>query len=317
MSKSGVSLLRRYSLCLGLAATLLLSACDSSAGVALSSAGGPFRILATTGMIGDIAARIAGSHATVECLMGPGVDPHLYKTSESDVRRLENADLILYNGLNLEGKMGEIFEALSRSRRVVAVSKDIPAAEFRTPPEFKGHHDPHIWFDVKLWSSVVGPIRRELSSLDPAHAADYVKNAEAVAQDLSSLDAWVESHVALIPADRRILVTAHDAFGYFGRRYQVEVVALQGISTAAEFSVHDVERLTQRIVERKVPAVFIESSVPRRNIEAVQKACEAKGHKVSIGGELFSDAMGAAGTPEGTYRGMVEHNVKLIVQALR
>ncbi len=317
MSKILVRRFSELSACLGLASTLFFSACDTPSGSASSAKTGPLKVLATTGMIGDMAGRIAGPHAAVESLMGPGVDPHLYKASESDVRRLEEAGLILYNGLNLEGKMGEIFENLSRSRRVIAVSKDIPDGELRTPPEFKGHHDPHIWFDVKLWSSAVNPITRELSSMDPEHAADYAKNAALVAADLASLDAWVEAQVAIIPAERRVLVTAHDAFGYFGRRYKIDVVALQGISTAAEFSVHDVERLTQVIVDRKVKAVFIESSVPRRNIEAVQKACEASGHKVVIGGELFSDAMGAAGTQEGTYRGMIEHNVKTIVEALK
>lgn len=295
-----------------------LPSCDGQRSTqALGSGGGRLRVLATVGMIGDIASRIAGSHAQVESLMGPGVDPHLYKPSFSDVRRIEEADLILYNGLNLEGKMGDVLEKSSRKRRVLAVSRDIPKSELRTPPEFQGHHDPHIWFDVQLWSRIVDPIAGELASLDPAHAQEFQRNAEALKADLATFDAEVARRIDTIPLEQRVLVTAHDAFGYFGRRYKIDVVGLQGISTSAEFTIRDVDRLVDVIVARKVKAVFVESSVPRRNIEAVQKACEARGHAVVIGGELFSDAMGAAGTPEGTYRGMIEHNVNAIVKALQ
>lgn len=249
--------------------------------------------------------------------MGPGVDPHLYKPSAGDAQKLDAADLIVYNGLNLEGKMGEVFEHLSRTKRTLAVTRGLPADRLRTPPEFQGHHDPHVWFDVDLWATTLASISATLGELDPAHASEYSANAAAYAAELGTLDAWVAREVASIPADRRVLVTAHDAFGYFGKRYSIDVVALQGISTAAELNIRDVERVVEAIVTRKVKAVFVESSVPRRNVEAIQKACEARGHKVSIGGELFSDAMGTSGTPEGTYRGMVEHNVRTIVGALK
>ena len=278
---------------------------------------GQIRVLATTGMIGDLAARIAGEHAKVTALMGPGVDPHLYKASEGDVRSLESADLILYNGLNLEGKMQDIFARLARSRAVLAVADAVPETKRRRPPEFQGHFDPHIWFDPSLWALIIGPIARELERLDPAHADDYRRNSQSLEKELLDLDKEVETRIAEIPAERRVLVTAHDAFGYFGGRYGMEVVGLQGISTVSEAGLQDVERLVDLIVSRKVKAIFVESSVSSRSIEAVRKACESRGHSVAIGGQLFSDAMGPAGTPEGTYTGMVRHNVKTIVEALR
>ena len=278
---------------------------------------GPIRVLATTGMIGDVANRIAGDHAKVTTLMGPGVDPHLYKASEGDVRSLESADLILYNGLNLEGKMQDIFARIARSRAVLAVADAVPESRRRKPPEFRGHFDPHVWFDVSLWALTIVPIARELERLDPAHAEDYRRNAQTLEKELLDLDVEVEKRIAEIPADHRVLVTAHDAFGYFGRRYGMEVVGLQGISTVTEAGLQDVERLVDLIVSRKIKAIFVESSVSPRSIEAVSKACGSRGHSVAIGGQLFSDAMGPAGTPEGTYPGMVRHNVKTIVEALR
>lgn len=304
----------------------LLGGCDpggvAGAGGQGSVPGGtgaskPLAVLATTGMIGDMASRVGGPHVRVEALMGPGVDPHLYKASEGDVRRLSGAQVIFYNGLNLEGKMGDIFAKLARSRRVVAVGDGVPKEKLRNAPGFEGHHDPHIWFDVSIWAFTVEPITRELSALDPAHAADFRRNADALLLDLKALDSWVEEQIRAIPVGQRVLVTAHDAFGYFGRRYAIDVVALQGISTVSEAAIRDVERVVDIIVSRSVKAIFVESSVPRKTVESVQKACQSKGRVVAIGGQLFSDAMGAAGTPEGTYRGMVEFNVKTIVEALQ
>jgi len=278
---------------------------------------GPLRVVTTIGMIGDGARAVAGPHAEVESLMQTGVDPHLYKASESDVRKLAEADLILYNGLHLEGKMGDVLVKMARSRPVVAVSEEIPEELLREPPEFLGQYDPHIWFDVSLWRRTLAPIARELAALDPEHAADFEAGAAAYGAELERLDAWVEARIAELPPERRLLVTAHDAFGYFGRRYGVEVVGLQGISTVAEAGLQDVERVVDLVVERRVPAIFIESSVPRRAIEAVQAAARDRGHQVAIGGELYSDAMGPAGTPEGTYLGMVRHNVDTMVNALK
>ena len=305
---------------MGLSAAIPMTGCGESSSASTEGGrrgDGPIRVLATTGMIGDLAARISGEHAKVTALMGPGVDPHLYKASEGDVRSLESADLILYNGLNLEGKMQDIFARLAKSRAVLAVADAVPESKRRRPPEFLGHFDPHVWFDPSLWALTVAPIARELEKLDPGHADDYRKNAEALEKALLDLDREVETRIAEIPSDHRVLVTAHDAFGYFGRRYGMEVVGLQGISTVSEAGLQDVERLVDRIVQRKIKAIFVESSVSPRSIEAVRKACESRGHHVAIGGQLFSDAMGPAGTPEGTYPGMVRHNVKTIVEALR
>jgi manganese/zinc/iron transport system substrate-binding protein len=269
-------------------------------------------------MIGDVALRVGGPHATVETLMGPGVDPHLFKPSAGDLRRLESADLILHNGLHLEGKMGDIFDGMARrGRSVVAVAAEVPKDRLRHPPELQGNPDPHVWFDVGLWAMTARPIVRALAALDPAHAADFDRNAAAVETELRALDLEVEKRIAEIPEAQRILVTAHDAFGYFGKRYRIEVMGLQGISTVAEAGIRDVERLTDLIVSRKVKAIFVETSVSPRAIDAVRKACESRGHAVAVGGQLFSDAMGPAGTPEGTYPGMVRHNVKTIVEALR
>lgn len=275
------------------------------------------RVVTTTGMIADVAARIAGNHAQVVALMGPGVDPHLYKASESDVRKLSEADLILYNGLHLEGKMGDILVKLARSRPVVAVSELIPPEELREPPEFLGQYDPHIWFDVQLWSLTLDPIAQALSELAPAHTAEFQANADALRAELAELHTWVTARIQEIPPEHRVLITAHDAFGYFGRRYGMEVMGLQGISTVAEAGLKDVDRVVNSIVQRGIKAVFIETSVPRRSIEAVQAACRDQGHEVAIGGQLYSDAMGAPNTPEGTYIGMVRANVNTIVEALR
>lgn len=292
-----------------------LSSCGG-AGNAPQLAGKP-KVVTTIGMIADVASQIAGPHADVISLMATGVDPHLYKASQGDVAKLETANLILYNGLNLEGKMSDVLVKMGRARAVVAVSEAIPENLLREPPEFAGHYDPHIWFDVTLWEKTIAPIEKALAELLPDRAAELHGNAEAFRTELIALDAWVLEQIKLIPEDQRVLVTAHDAFGYFGKKYGLEVLGLQGISTASEAGLGDIERVVNLIVSRKIKAIFVESSVPRRTIEAVQQACRAKGHDVAIGGQLFSDAMGAPGTPEGTYIGMVRHNVNTIVAALR
>ncbi|MCG8460332.1 MAG: zinc ABC transporter substrate-binding protein [Holophagales bacterium] len=282
---------------------------------------GPVSVVVTTGMIAYSAERIAGEllesgQVTVEGLMGPGVDPHLYKASESDVRKLSEAELVLYNGLFLEGKMGDILVKLARSRPVVAISETIPEAQRREPPELQGHYDPHIWFDVSLWASTLAPMVDAMVEALPEHEATLRRNGEAYAAELAELDAWAQGRVNELPAGERILVTAHDAFGYFGDRYGMEVIGVQGMSTVAEAGLQDVQRVVDLILERRIPALFVESSVPRRTIEAVQAACADQGHPVRIGGELFSDAMGAPDTAEGTYPGMVRHNVNTIVDSL-
>ncbi|MCM2269817.1 MAG: zinc ABC transporter substrate-binding protein [Thermoanaerobaculia bacterium] len=297
-----------------LAAALALAACDG--GDATPRRDGKLRVVATTGMIGDLAARVGGERVEVATLMGPGVDPHLFKASESDVRRLAEADLILYNGLHLEGKMADVLVKMARSRPVVAVSETIPQELLREPPEFAGQYDPHVWFDVSLWARAVEPIAAELATIDPAHADAYRRRADAARDELLALDRWAAERVASLPASRRVLVTAHDAFGYFGRRYGMQVVGLQGISTLAEAGVKDVERVVDTVVAARVPALFVESSVPRRAIEAVVAACADRGAAVRIGGELYSDALGPRDGPAGDYAGMVRHNVDTIVGAL-
>ena len=295
---------------------LLLSGCAPSRS-ADRVEGQPLRVLATTGMVAD-AARVIGADAVeITALMGPGVDPHLYKASERDVRALAEADLVLYNGLHLEGKMAELFTRLAKSRHVVPVAAAIPESLLRHPSEFAGHPDPHVWFDVAMWSHAVERVRDALSEASPGQREAFASRASAYLDTLRVLDAWTRGEMALIPERQRVLVTAHDAFGYFGRAYGVEVVGLQGISTVSEFGLADVRRLVDLIVSRGVKAVFVESSVPRRSIEAVAEGCRARGHDVAIGGTLYSDALGADGTPEGTYVGMFRTNVRTIVGALR
>lgn len=294
---------------------LVIVSCESDGGDGAS--GGKPVIVATTGMIADAARNIAGDRMEVIGLMGPGVDPHLYRPARRDLELLSDADLILYNGLHLEGKMGDVLEHLAGRKPVVAVAAGIDPSALRTPPEFAGNYDPHIWFDVKLWTSAVRSAADAIVALDSANADYYRSNARQYVALLDSLDAWVREQIASVPRESRVLVTAHDAFGYFGRAYDVEVHGLQGISTVSEFGLADLNAIADLIAGRNVKAVFVESSVPKRNIEALVEGVRDRGHEVRIGGELFSDAMGEKGKPEGTYIGMVSWNVRTIVEALR
>jgi manganese/zinc/iron transport system substrate-binding protein len=274
-------------------------------------------IVTTTGMIKDAVQHVAGSRAEVISLMGAGVDPHLYKATQGDVEKLTNADIVFYNGLHLEGKMGEVLEKLSHMKPVVAVSSEIPEKDLRTVPGFQGAHDPHIWFDVKLWENSVRAVEKTMSKEDPANASEYQSNASKYIARLDSLHEAVKAKVAEVPEQQRVLITAHDAFGYFGDAYKIQVRGLQGISTVAEFGVRDVTDLVNFIIERRIKAIFVETSVSQKSIEAVVEGCQQKGWNVKIGGSLYSDAMGNAGTPEGNYIGMVNANVKTIVDALK
>ncbi len=290
---------------------------EGDGGVKNSAGSGVINIVATTGMITDIAQVVGGEHVKVRGLMGPGVDPHLYKASAGDVALLSGADLIFYNGLHLEGKMSEIFEQMKkRGIDTVAVTDNIDRSLLETPPQFEGNYDPHVWFDVTMWMKAVETVRDTLISADPANAIEYRANTEAYLTELSALNEYVQSKANLLPEDKRVLITAHDAFSYFGRRYGFEVRGLQGISTVSEAGTQDVQNLAAFIVERRIPAIFVESSVPPKFIEAVQAAVEAKGFDVKVGGSLYSDAMGNPGTPDGTYIGMVRHNIDTIVGAL-
>ncbi|GIW11725.1 MAG: manganese transporter [Dehalococcoidia bacterium] len=276
------------------------------------------RVMATTGMVADLVRAIGGDRIEVSALMGPGVDPHLYKPTAGEVRRLEAADLIVYNGLELEGRMTDTFAKLARAGRpTFAVTEEIPEERLRAPPEFEGKYDPHVWFDVSLWRIAARTVARHLSQLDPSSAARYQANLSAYDQQLEALDRYLAEQAALIPPRARVLVTAHDAFGYFGARYGFAVRGLQGVSTATEASAADVRELAAFLCSRGIKAVFIESSIPPAAIEAVQRAAQANGCSVGLGGELYSDALGPEGSPAGTYLGMLRHNIDTIVRALR
>ena len=276
----------------------------------------PIRVVTTIGMITDIVQNVGGDRVNATGLMGPGIDPHLYKASEGDVARLAGADLIFYNGLHLEGKMAGVLERMQDQVKTVAITQDIDRAILLAPPEFEGAYDPHLWFDVTLWMKAVERVRDTLIEVDKGSAELYRTTTQNYLAKLEELHNYVTQQAERISPDQRVLVTAHDAFNYFGRAYGFEVRGLQGISTATEAGTADVQALVQFIVERRIPAMFVETSVPRRSIEAVQAAVKAKGFSVEIGGQLFSDAMGPSGTPEGTYIGMVRHNINTIVASL-
>ncbi|MEX2121722.1 MAG: zinc ABC transporter substrate-binding protein [Pirellulales bacterium] len=275
----------------------------------------PIKVVATTGMVADLVRHVGGEHVDVVQLMGEGVDPHLYQATTEDISQLNRADMIFYSGLHLEGKMGDLFVRLARKKPTTyAVTEGID--EQRLLEVSGGLYDPHVWFDVALWSETLGVVEQALAEFDSKHAAEYKKNTEAYRAELLALDAEVKTELARIPDNRRVLVTAHDAFHYFGRAYTIEVKAIQGISTDAEASVKQINELVGEIVDRGIKAVFVETSVSERNIRALVEGCQAQGHRVTIGGELYSDAMGKPGTPEGTYVGMVRKNVATIAKAL-
>ncbi|MDD5466221.1 MAG: zinc ABC transporter substrate-binding protein [Anaerolineales bacterium] len=297
--------------------SLALAACQPAlAQEAGDLAQRPIRAVATTGMIADIVKNVGGERVQVTGLMGPGIDPHLYKASERNVITLADADIIFYNGLHLEASMATVFEKMEGKKRTVPVTAAIPRDVLLAPPMFAGNYDPHVWFDVSLWMSATETVRDALVELDPTHASQFQANAAAYLSQLKDLDAYVRQQAAKVPPQQRVLITAHDAFNYFGRAYAFEVRGLQGISTATEAGTADVQELAEFIVARRIPAIFVESSVPQRNIEAVQAAVQARGYQVRVGGQLFSDAMGNTGTPEGTYIGMVRYNIDTIVSAL-
>lgn len=297
-----------------LAGTALVAGCAADSG---GNADGRLAVVATTGMVADVVREVGGDRVDVRGLMGPGVDPHLYKASAGDVTALARADLIFYNGLHLEAAMGEVLEEMGSRIRTVPIAAVIDTAQLLAPTgDYPGMYDPHIWFDVSLWAQTVDVVANALAAADSAGAATYRANARRYAAELDSLHRWVQQRTAEVPPELRVLVTAHDAFAYFGRAYGFEVRGLQGISTVAEAGTGDVQRLADMIVTRRIPAIFVETSISPRTVEAVQAAVRSRGAGVAIGGSLFSDAMGDRGTPEGSYAGMVRHNVNTIVDAL-
>ena len=288
----------------------------------LVAAGGPARaveplhIVATTGMIADAATQVGGDRVEVVALMGPGVDPHLYRPTASDIARMARADAVFYHGLNLEAQLREFLERLGSRVPVVALADGLPHDRLHENPDYANQFDPHVWMDPRLWRGVVIEAADALSRMDPAGAEIYAANANAYLAEVDALADYGDRVLSSVPEGARVLVTAHDAFGYFGAAHGFEVLGIQGISTNSEAGVRQIESLVDTLVSRDIGAIFIESSVSDRNVRALIEGAAARGHTVKIGGELYSDAMGTPGTYEGTYIGMIDHNVTIITDAL-
>jgi manganese/zinc/iron transport system substrate-binding protein len=279
---------------------------------------GKLNIVTTTSMITDLVKNIGGDYVNLQGLMGSGVDPHLYKASEGDVTKLVEANVIFYNGLHLEGKLVDVFEKMGNATKTpIALGEELNKNTLIGSDYFASNYDPHVWFDIAYFKQFASKVAQVLSENDPANAENYKSNAETYLNELEALQSKIKATIETLPKEKRILVTAHDAFNYFGKAYDFEVVGLQGFSTATEAGVQDVQKLSAFIIERNIKAIFVESSVPKRTIEALQAAVKSKGHDVEIGGTLYSDALGNAGTAEGTYIGMFEYNVNTIVGALK
>ncbi len=293
---------------------LVILGCDKK--VTDTSTDRKVRVVATIGMITDVVKNVGGEHVELFGMMGSGVDPHLYKPTAKDIQRLNSAQIIFYNGLHLEAKLGDVLAKMSGDTKSVAVTDGIDRTHLLSPSEYDGQYDPHLWFDVTLWMKVVEKVSASLTKLDSDNERTYQDNAKRYLTQLTELHQYVKTQAERVPPGQRVLVTAHDAFNYFGQAYGFEVRGLQGISTVSEAAISDVQELASFIAERQIPAVFVESSVPSRSLEAVNAAVKSKGFDVQIGGELFSDAMGDEGTLEGTYIGMVKHNIDTIVKAL-
>ncbi|WP_405574862.1 metal ABC transporter solute-binding protein, Zn/Mn family [Winogradskyella sp. Asnod2-B02-A] len=295
------------------AITLIFTACKDA-----TKDNGKLNIVTTTTMLTDLVQNIGGDLVNVQGLMGSGVDPHLYKASEGDVSKLLNADVIFYSGLHLEGKLVEVLEQMeSTNKTTIALSGTLDKKTLIGSEYFASNYDPHVWFDINYFKQFAEKTASVLSEKDPKNASKYEANEKAYSLKLDELQRNIKETIASLPKEKRVLVTAHDAFNYFGKAYGFEVVGLQGISTATEAGVQDVQKLATFIIDKQIKAIFIESSVPKRTIEALQASVNSKGHDVKIGGTLYSDALGNAGTLEGTYIGMFEYNVNTIVNALK
>ena len=279
---------------------------------------GKLNVVSTTSMITDLVKNIGGDYVNLQGLMGSGVDPHLYKASEGDVTKLVDANVIFYNGLHLEGKLVEVFEKMgSATKTPIALGEELDKNTLIGSDYFASNYDPHVWFDINYFKQFAQKVTQVLSEKDPENADNFKANETQYLAKLDELQSKIKATIETLPKEKRILVTAHDAFNYFGKAYDFEVVGLQGLSTATEAGVQDVQKLSAFIIEKNIKAVFVESSVPKRTIEALQAAVNSKGHDVEIGGTLYSDALGNAGTLEGTYVGMFEYNVNTIVNALK
>jgi manganese/zinc/iron transport system substrate-binding protein len=273
-------------------------------------------VVCTTSMVADAVTHLVPKGVEVISLMGPGVDPHLYKATQGDLERLQKADIIVYNGLHLEGKMGDVLEKVGRIKPVIAMAEGVSESLILNPNNDSTIHDPHIWFDLSLWVQGVDFLRTELIKQRPEWSDEVDANYSDFEQDLLAAHNWAIHQMELIPEKNRVLITAHDAFAYFGRAYGLTVKGLQGISTASEFGLKDVSTLVSFISENKVPAVFVESSVPKKSIESVISGCKSRGHQVVLGGQLYSDALGAAGSETSTLIGAFKANVNTIKSGL-
>ncbi|MDA0660263.1 MAG: zinc ABC transporter substrate-binding protein [Planctomycetota bacterium] len=278
--------------------------------------GYPLKAIATTGMVADIVRVVGGKSVSVEQILGAGVDPHLYKATRDDVHTIMSGDIVFYSGLMLEGKMSDTLIRIARSKPVMAVTEQIPPSMLLEPEDFAGHYDPHVWNDVTAWSYCVDAVASVLSEFDSQNEKAYSDRAAGYKQELAALHAYGVDAIGSIPVGSRVLITSHDAFNYFGRAYGLDVFGVQGLSTESEAGLQRINDLVDMIVKRKIPAVFVESSVPRKNIDALLEGARAKGHSIVVGGSLFSDAMGEMGTYEGTYLGMLDHNITQVARAL-
>lgn len=298
--------------------TLIILLLIVGCGKKVKKENGKLNVVTTTTMITDLVKNIGGDKIEVNGLMGSGVDPHLYKASEGDVSKLFNADVVIYNGLHLEGKLEEVFEKMEhQNKKTIVVSDVIDKKNLISSELFASNYDPHIWFDINNWMKITNYVAEKLSEIDAKNAAFYKESAKAYLDKLTVLNNQIAIKISELPEEKRILVTAHDAFNYFRRQQKFEVVGLQGLSTATEAGVQDVQKLAKFIIENNVKAIFVETSVPKRTIEALQAAVKSKGQEVIIGGTLYSDALGNVGTEEGTYLGMYKANVNTIVDALK
>ncbi|WP_302117557.1 metal ABC transporter solute-binding protein, Zn/Mn family [Allorhodopirellula heiligendammensis] len=277
----------------------------------------PIAVTTTVGMVAELVRSVGGDRVEVTQIMGAGVDPHLYKATRDDVLAMMNADVIFYSGLMLEGKMTDTLVKMARGKPVVGITEVLDETSLLEPAGLAGHYDPHVWMDVLAWSKCVDVIADQLSVIDPPSESGYRARAEMLREELATLDEYGKRVIATIPADSRILVTSHDAFNYFGRAYGLEVMGVQGISTESEAGLQRINELVDLLVEKKVKSVFVESSVPRKNIDSLVEGTRSRGHEISVGDqELYSDAMGKPGTYEGTYIGMLDHNLTVVARGL-
>lgn len=301
---------------LGIKLCLVALFCGLVQPLAAADGKSPLQVVATVGMVGDLVTEVGGPHVVVQTLAKSGVDPHLYKLTRVDLNTLLRSDVVFFSGLALEGKMFDALERIGKTGKpVVGVADSLPASSLLPlPGEYQ--YDPHAWMDVALWTEGLSVVRETLSDLLPEYAAEFDQRTKDYQSRLLLLDSRIRAAIQSIPASQRVLVTAHDAFGYFGRAYGIDVIGIQGVSTESEAGLRRIETLVDQLVEQKVPTVFVETSVSARNVNALIAGAAAQQHKVSIGGHLYSDAMGKAGTWEGTYPGMLEHNASVIASSL-